>query len=192
VLRGAAPTGGPLDVTRYAALLRGVNVSGRNRVDMLTLRARLGEAGYRDVTTYIQSGNVVFSTAARAEAELVRALEAELRGAFGLEITVLIRTGPQLRRVATQNPWLEQRGDPSALHVTFLAAPPPRAQVRALAARAAGPDDAVVVGREVYLRCPNGYGKTKLNNAHLERVLGVPATTRNWKTVLTLRELLES
>ena len=95
-------------MTRYAALLRGVNVSGRNRVDMVTLRAHLGEAGYRDVTTYIQSGNVVFSTGARAEAELARALEAELRDAFGLEITVLIRTAAQLRRVATQNPWLNQ------------------------------------------------------------------------------------
>jgi len=154
-------------VKRYVALLRGVNVSGRNRIGMGELRARLVELGYEDVTTYIQSGNIVFAARAGKEAALAGAIEAGIRRAFKLDVTVLVRTGEQLRRVSTANPFLTRGGDRSALHVTFLAAAPARADVRALSDRPAGPDDCAVVGREVFLRCPNGYGKTKLNNVYL-------------------------
>ncbi len=177
---------------RYAALLRGVNVSGRNTVGMAELRARLVDLGYRDVTTYIQSGNVVFGAPTGGESALVAAIEAEIRRAFKLEVGVLIRSPAQLRRIGTTNPFLQRADDRSALHVTFLAETPPRAKGRELSARPAGPDDCVIIGREIYLRCPGGYGKTKLNNTYLERVLGTRATTRNWKTLLKLRELVEA
>jgi len=179
-------------VTRYAALLRGVNVSGRNTIGMAELRARLVELGHEDVTTYIQSGNVVLAARATKEATLASAIEAEIRRAFHLDVTVLVRTGAQLRRISTANPFLRRGVEVSTLHVTFLASMPARADVQRLSARPAGPDDCTVVGREVFLRCPGGYGKTKLNNTALERTLKVAATTRNWKTVVKLRDLVEA
>jgi len=179
-------------VTRYAALLRGVNVSGRNKIGMAELRARLVEAGHEDVTTYIQSGNIILATRATKEATLARAIESEIRRAFRLDVTVLVRTAQQLRRISTANPFLRRGVDGSSLHVTFLAWAPARADVQRLSARPSGPDECAVVGREVFLRCAGGYGKTKLNNPYLERTLQVPATTRNWKTVVKLRELIEA
>jgi uncharacterized protein (DUF1697 family) len=179
-------------VKRFVALLRGVNVSGRNKVGMAELRARLGDLGFQDVTTYIQSGNIVLASRATGQAALAGVIEAEIRRAFHVEVTVLVRTREQLHKISAVNPFLTRGRDRSALHVTFLAGSPASGDVRALSARAAGPDDCVVVGREVYLHCPNGYGKTKLNNTYLERVLKVRATTRNWKTVLTLRELIDA
>ena len=179
-------------MTRYAALLRGVNVSGRNKIGMAELRARLVKAGYADVTTYIQSGNIVLATRATKEATLARAIESEIRRAFQLDVTVLVRTGAQLRRISTANPFLGRGVDVSSLHATFLGSVPARADVQRLSAHPAGPDESAVVGREVFLRCPGGYGKTKLNNTHLERTLQVPATTRNWKTVVKLRDLVEA
>ncbi len=176
-------------MARYAALLRGVNVGGRQRVDMAALRDCLSEAGYRDVSTYIQSGNVLFGAPAVAEATLADRMQRDLRRAFGLDVTVLIRSRAQLQRISTKNPWLRSRADPSTLHITFLGGTPSRAAARELAGRPSGADECVVAGREVYLRCPGGYGRTKLTNSALEHVLDVPATTRNWKTVLTLRDL---
>ncbi len=168
----------------YVALLRGVNVSGQNKVGMKDLRARLLELGFGDVATYIQSGNIVFRTAATSD--VAKLIERDLREGFGVSVTVLLRTKEQLRRVSTQNPFLTRGIDPATLHVTFLAETPKPARVRELGAKVSGPDELVVRGREVYLRCPNGYGRTKLSNLFLERQLGSPATTRNWRTVLTL------
>jgi uncharacterized protein (DUF1697 family) len=168
----------------YVALLRGVNVSGQNKVGMKELRARLLGLGLQNVATYIQSGNVVFQTSAASD--LTRLIERDIRKGFGVSVTVLLRTKEQLRRVSTQNPFLPRGDDPGTLHVTFLAETPKATQVREVTAKARGPDELVVRGREVYLRCPNGYGRTKLTNTFLERQLGSPATTRNWRTVLEL------
>jgi uncharacterized protein (DUF1697 family) len=168
----------------YVALLRGVNVSGQNKVGMKELRARLLGLGFQNVATYVQSGNVVFRTSAASDPTLL--IERDIRQAFGVGVTVLLRTKEQLRRVSTQNPFLKRGNDPATLHVTFLSETPKPARVRDLTAKVNGPDELVVRGREVYLRCPNGYGRTKLSNTFLERQLGSPATTRNWRTVLQL------
>jgi uncharacterized protein (DUF1697 family) len=168
----------------HVALLRGVNVSGHNKVGMKELRARLLGLGFQDIATYIQSGNVVFKTSAASD--VAPLIERDLRQGFGVSVTVLLRTKEQLRRVSTQNPFLRRGIDPASLHVTFLAETPKPARVRELTAKVSGPDELVVRGREVYLRCPNGYGRTKLTNTFLERQLGSPATTRNWRTVLQL------
>jgi uncharacterized protein (DUF1697 family) len=177
-------------VTSYVALLRAVNVSGQNKLAMADLRRHLTSVGYRDVTTYVQSGNVVFQLASQPEAGLVRDLEREIHRASRLDVAVLVRTKAQLREIATKNPFLRRGTQPTTLYVTFLARRPSAAAVTALAARPGGPDQAVVRGREVYLWCPGGYGRTKLNNAFLEKQLDVRGTTRNWKTVTTLLELV--
>ncbi len=170
----------------YVALLRAVNVGGQNKIAMADLRRRLTSAGYDDVTTYVQSGNVVFRIASTPEPTLVRDLEREIHRAFRLQVTVLVRTMAQLREVVAKNPFLRRGADPATVHVTFLAGRPAPAAVTSLAAKTGGPDEAVVRGREVYLCCPGGYGRTNLNNAFLEKQLGVAGTTRNWKTVTTL------
>jgi uncharacterized protein (DUF1697 family) len=175
-------------VKPYVALLRAVNVSGQNKLPMAALRAELS-ARYDNVTTYVQSGNVVLTAATTPEAKLSRALEQDIRRTFGLSITVLVRTKEQLRAVTTHNPWLTRGAEAARLYVTFLAAKPSARQVQDLMAKATGTDEAAVRGREVYLHCPNGYGRTKLNNAFLERQLGAKATTRNWATVTKLLAL---
>ncbi|MGH9018727.1 MAG: DUF1697 domain-containing protein [Acidimicrobiales bacterium] len=173
-------------MTRYAAMLRGINVSGRNRLPMDRLRTMVENAGGSDVETYIQSGNAVF-TSRRSEAAVVKALEAELAGAFDATVPVLVRSAADLAAVVGANPFLGRRGtDPGMLHVTFLGAAPTPAAEAVVVARKASPDELAVVGRQVYLRCPQGYGRTKLTNTYLQTTLGGPATTRNWKTVVTL------
>ena len=171
------------------ALLRAVNVSGQNKVAMADLRAHLSRAGYQDVVTYVQSGNVVFKAPAPPEAKLVADLERQIRKAFGLAVTVLVRTTEQLRTTRAADPFVKRGAETSALYVTVLATKPTAAQVKELASKNVGPDQAIVRGREVYLHCPGGYGRTKLNNSFFERQLGTKATTRNWNTVTKLLEL---
>jgi len=173
----------------YVALLRGVNLGARNKVPMAELRQRLAALGYEGVVTDIQSGNVVLWAAGTTEAQLGRAIERAVKHHFGVTAAVLVRTGAQLRATASSNPLLRRGVDPASLHVTFLAETPTAARVRALRDQAFRPDEHVVRGRDVYLRCPNGYGRSKLGNAVLERALGTIATTRNWKTVGTLADL---
>jgi len=175
-------------VTTYAALLRGANVGGRNKVPMASLRASVEALGFDDVTTHLQSGNVVFRAASRPESRLVTALETVIRRTFGLDLSVLVRTREQLARVQAANPFLTRRRDPATLHVTFLAGRPSAAATRALPT-SSGPDALAVHGREVYLWCPNGYGRTKLTNTWIEQRLSTRATTRNWRTVVALTEL---
>lgn len=155
---------------------------------MADLRALVEGLGADDVTTYVQSGNVVLKAAAKSD-ELARKIEERIRRDHGLEVPVLLRTKAQLARLVTHNPFVRSRKDPAMLHVTFLADTPDRARLRKLDAQDAPPDEFQVVGREVYLHCPNGYGRSKLTNAFFEKQLAVVATTRNWRTVTTLAEL---
>jgi uncharacterized protein (DUF1697 family) len=176
-------------VKTYVALLRAVNVSGQNKLAMAELRAHLTGRGYQDVVTYVQSGNVVFTGPATPEPKLVAELEREIRRGFGLTVTVLVRTPEQLRAVQSADPFVERGEETKSVHVTFLASKPTPAQVKALAAKVAGRDEAVVRGREVHLHCPGGYGRTKLNNAYFEHQLATKATTRNWNTITKLLDL---
>jgi uncharacterized protein (DUF1697 family) len=175
-------------MTRYVALLRAVNLGSRNKVSMADLRALFAALGFEDVSTYVQSGNVVFrgrGTAASATA----AIEDRLRGQLALDVRVLVRTGAQLAKLVDANPFAAPDVDPASLHVTFLADKPAAARVRGLDPARSEPDEFRVAGRDVYLRCPNGYGRSKLTNAYFEKGLGVAATTRNWRTVTKLAEL---
>jgi uncharacterized protein (DUF1697 family) len=173
----------------YVALLRGINLGGRNRVSMPELRELFVALGSEDVETYVQSGNVVFVSSARSAAKLTTAIEERIAGDLGLEVTVILRTRSQLAKLLAGNPFAKREKDPVKLHVTFLAARPAAARVRELDAKYGEPDGFRVVGHDVYLHTPGGYGRSKLSNAYFERRLGVPATTRNWKTVTALAEL---
>jgi uncharacterized protein (DUF1697 family) len=175
-------------VTTYLAMLRGINVGGHAKVPMAELRATFLDLGYDDVATYIQSGNVLFG-ASDGAATVHAAVEAALESRFGLALAVVLRSRAQLGAVVKANPLTRAGRDPAKLHVTFLSAPPPSSRVNALDPRGFLPDEFEVSGREVYLHCPDGYGRTKLNNTFLERKLGGPATTRSWKTVMTLVQM---
>lgn len=173
---------------RQVALLRGINLAGRNKVSMADLRRLFSDLGAEDVTTYVQSGNVLFRSAG-ARGELIQSIEGEIRDRLGLDLTVLLRTSAELAAVVGNNPFAEHEPDPTKLLVTFLAEAPDRARVAALQEKLFEPDEFRVTRDAIYLRCPTGYGRSKLSNAFFEKHLGVAATTRNWRTVTTLAEL---
>ena len=172
----------------YVALLRGINVGRHNRISMTAVRALFEDHGAERVSTYLQSGNVVFTSSANG-AELAEGVEGEFQRRHGLRVTVVIRTGTQLAKVLAGNPFSAE-GDPRKLHVAFLATTPNRTRVRGLDPVRVEPDEFRLVGREVYLHYPKGYGRSKLTNDYLERQLGVATTMRNWRTVAALAELV--
>ncbi len=176
-------------MTRYVALLRGVNVGGRTKVGMADVRHIFAELGHSDVQTYLQSGNVIFTAAVERSSNLAQDIEQRMAQEVGVTTTVLLRTESDLAEVVAANPLLDRESDFAKLHVTFLADAPEPERAARLETPAGQPDQLTLVGREVYLHCPNGYGKTKLHNTYIEKRLGVAATTRNWKTVTNLRDL---
>jgi len=175
-------------VTTYVVLLRGVNVGGARPLPMAGLRDALSAAGHRDVRTYVQSGNVVLSSRTAA-ASVARSVHRAIVNGFGLDVPVLVRSAAELAEVAAHHPFDRPGGDPGRqLHVAFLEAPPPAAAVAALDPRRAAPEELHVRGREIYLWCPNGMGRSKVLTG-VERALGTPMTVRNWRTVTELRRL---
>ncbi len=173
-------------MARYVALLRGINLGSRNKIAMPALRGVFEGLGHEDVKTYIQSGNVVFTADAKDPTRLAAEIEERVRGDLGVTASVLLRTGDELDAVVAANPFVGRKADASKLHVTFLTVAPAKDQVAELGRPPGEAAEMSLVGREVFLYCPEGYGCTKLNNAFIEKRLGVAATTRNWKTVTTL------
>jgi uncharacterized protein (DUF1697 family) len=174
-----------MSMTRYAALLRGINVGGRKKLAMNDLREALGALGYEDVETYLQSGNALFTSAATDSNALAGEIEQALRSRLDMDVKVLVRTAGELAEVVEGNPFPEGTAEPKKLHVAFLSAAPDD-HVHALDPAPYEPDELRLGDRAVYLWYPNGYGRTKLTNDVLERKLGVTATTRNWNTVVNL------
>jgi uncharacterized protein (DUF1697 family) len=174
---------------RYVALLRSVNVAGHGRIAMNELRASFEGLGYTDVATYIQTGNVLFSTGSKSEANIAGAIEQRLAADFGDAPAVILRTVPELLRIGSASPYPKAGANASRHHVTFLASKPETKVLRALALPPSGRDELVVDGREVYVHTPDGYAETKYTGTFLERRLGVLSTTRNWNTVTKLCEL---
>jgi uncharacterized protein (DUF1697 family) len=176
----------------FIALLRGINVGGKAMIPMPELRSLFASMGLEDVTTYIQSGNVVFSSPTGDAQALARAIEERIAEAVGLGTTVLLRTPAELAEIAESNPYLGRGADLSKLHVVFLSAPPEADAVAELDPARSPPDEFAVRGREIYLRLPNGAGRSKLTIDYFEKRLGVRATTRNWKTLTKLLELTQN
>lgn len=176
---------------RYVALLRGINVGGRVKIPMERLRRLFVDLGHTDARTYIQSGNVIFTGPSKS-AGLREGLEEAIAAGFGLDVSVLLRTGAELDEVLAGNPFLRRKADPSTLHVVFLDSKPARSRVEGIDAGRFAPDEFVVAGREIYVSYPNGMGRSKLSHALFERQLGRTATARSWKTVTKLAELAKA
>ncbi len=164
-------------------LLRGVNVGGRNRVPMAELRELFGRLGFEEVTTYIQSGNVVFAAPRAPRAAVV---EAAIRGTFGLAVAAVVRSARQLERAVAAYPYGPEHRE--ATHLGFLACRPPQAALGRLDVSAFLPERCLVLGEEAFFYLPDGVARTRLI-AHVERALGVPLTLRNVRTVTKLVEL---
>jgi uncharacterized protein (DUF1697 family) len=173
----------------FVALMRGINVGGKNMVPMADLVEVFGEAGCVDARTYIQSGNVIFRAEAALAGRLPSCIEQSMTDRFGFGVPVVIRTAEELLRVARNNPFVRAGKDPDALHVAFLAAEPAAKAVAGLDPRRSPPDEFAVRGREIYLHCPNGMARTKLTNQYFDSKLSTTSTVRNWRTVLKLLEL---
>ena len=175
-------------VKTYAVLLRGINVGGKNKLPMPALRTLLEDAGYDGVATYIQSGNVVLRSSL-AESTLTRAVEKQIAEEFSLAIRVVVRTHAELERIAGANPFLAGGGEATGMHVVFLDSAPKAAAIATLDPDRSPGDEFRVSGSEIFLRYPNGSGRSKLTLDYLERRLGVTGTARNWNTLLKLVEL---
>jgi uncharacterized protein (DUF1697 family) len=132
---------------------------------------------------------VVFTARAGATSAIGLAMERRIAKDLGLEVNVLVRTKAELAKIAADNPLAKRGVAATHLHVTFLGERPAAVKVSAIDPKRFLPDTFAVARREVYLCCPNGYGRTKLNNAFFERALATDATTRNWKTVNALVEM---
>jgi uncharacterized protein (DUF1697 family) len=181
----------PAEPATHVALLRGINVGGKNMLSMKALAGLCEAEGCSCVRTYIQSGNVLFRAPKARAARLAAALAARIERDHGLTVPVVLRTVSELEQVARSNPFLP-RSPAAELHVMFLADEPSKTALAGLDLRRSPPDTFVVVGREVYLRLPNGAARTKLSNAWFDGRLATTSTMRNWRTVLELVALARS
>jgi uncharacterized protein (DUF1697 family) len=172
----------------YIALLRGINVGGSRMLPMKDLKALLEKQGGRDVRTYVQSGNVVFQGAIADTEQLERRLAAAVSKSHGFEPRVLVLTLGALERAAAGNPFPEAVANPKSLHLFFLAGTPKKLDLKAFDAVKAASERFALKGGIFYLHTPDGFGTSKLA-ARAEKLLGVDATARNWRTVTALIEM---
>ncbi|QEC47783.1 DUF1697 domain-containing protein [Baekduia soli] len=176
-------------MARQIALLRGINLGSRNRVAMADLRRLLEDAGHEDVTTLLQSGNVVLTASQTGDA-LARSIERAIADALGLDIGVEVRSRRQLTAVVDGNPLADVADDPKKLQVSFLSAAPRRSVVKEIEAADLAPERVAVRGRTMYVWHANGIQRSPAARLVADRRLGVVATARNWNTVTKLHELV--
>jgi uncharacterized protein (DUF1697 family) len=172
-------------------ILRGINVSGKNRILMADLQRWFQELGYGQVVTYIQSGNVVFSAPHDQPVSTNEGMiRDKIRQSGNLDIPVVIRTLEEMNETLKLNPFLKNSDkEADKLHVTFLSSVPEPDRIAQIASEQYLPDEFIIRGRDIYLYCPGGYGNTKLSNSFFEAKFKVTATTRNWATVSKLAEI---
>ncbi len=176
----------------FAALLRGVNVGGKNRLPMKDLAEMFVAAGCTDVRTLIQSGNVVFRTSPKQALKVPDLVGTQITSRFGFRSPVVLRTEEQLEMVLSNNPFLAKGSAEDWLFVMFLADLPSAGAVAGLDPDRSPGDSYIVQGRDIYLCLPNGSADSKLTNAYFDSKLSTVCTGRNWRTVTKLREMMRS
>jgi uncharacterized protein (DUF1697 family) len=174
----------------YISLLRGINVSGQRLIKMEALRALFSALEFNHVTTYLQSGNVVFTTGEQNSKVLEQLIARKIHSDFGFEVPVIVMKAEAFATIVEANPLAKDtQKDSSFLHVTFLSEPPVKFDKELLFEKKQTEEEIEFTADAIYLYCPGGYGRTKLTNTFLEAKLNVSATTRNWKTSTALLEL---
>ncbi len=172
----------------WIAFFRGINVGGNNMLPMKSLVSLIEALGGKEVSTYIQSGNAVFRHAQSNAGKLAKRIETAVLKVQGFTPNVLLLTRMELETAANENPFPEAVSEPKSLHLAFLAAPPVNADLDGLSAIKRGDEAFEIIGKTFYLHTPAGIGQSKLA-ARYEKLLGVPATARNWNTVLKVLEM---
>ncbi|SDD12451.1 Uncharacterized conserved protein, DUF1697 family [Paenibacillus sp. UNCCL117] len=176
----------------HVALLRGINVSGQKLIKMAELKRMFEAMGLERVQTYIQSGNVLFASAAEEEAQepLHVRIEREIERVFGFQVPVVVRTIRDLERVIGQCPFpADSLAEGESLYVALLTQPPTEEGIQRLLACSRETDEYRLARDEVYILCRQGLGKSMFSNNFLEKKLKVAATTRNWQTMNKLAAL---
>lgn len=177
-------------MARQIALLRGINLGSRNRVAMPALRDALGEAGFENVRTYVQSGNIVLDSKLKPTTLEAR-IEQLIAERFGLEIDVVVRDRDELAKVVGLNPLARVANNPKRYQVAFLSAPLAPEVVEKLETAVTPPEQLAIDGREIYSWHAEGIARSKLWNALGSKGLGVKTTARNWTTVTTLLQMAD-
>jgi uncharacterized protein (DUF1697 family) len=172
----------------HIVLFRGVNVGGKNLLPMKELVALLENAGAKKVRTYIQSGNAVFQSAEKNPSQLSKRLADEIKTRLAFEPQFLLLGLEAINTAIAENPFPEAQADPSSLHLGFLAATPKNPDLEKLNSLKTASEKFHLASKVFYLHAPEGVGKSRLA-ASTEKLLGVPMTDRNWRTVCKIREL---
>lgn len=172
----------------YIALLRGINVGGKKKIKMAELRQQLAVLGFENIRTYIQSGNIAFETSLTDTKALAQQIKANIFENYGFEVPTLVVPQSEIYDILKNNPFLNDEIDIKLLHVTMLYDVPSTELAEAIDFESEN-DKYRIVGKNVYLYFPNGYGRTKLTNNFFEQKLKTSATTRNWKTMKKLATL---
>jgi uncharacterized protein (DUF1697 family) len=175
-------------INTYISMLRGINVSGQKMIKMIELKALYESLRLTNVATYIQSGNVVFQSKSNDPISLGTSIEKAIEKTFGFAVSVVLRRPSDFRRIINKCPFSQiEMADERRLCVVVLKSQPASSHIKAMRAAAAKSEDRyAIAGNEIYLYCPNGFGKTLLSNTFFEKQLKVTATSRNWRTVQAL------
>jgi uncharacterized protein (DUF1697 family) len=179
-------------MTIYISILRGINVSGQKLIKMDALRKSYENMGFHNVTTYLQSGNVIFTGNEFEINDLEQKISRQIEDDIGFEVPVIVLTIDKLQKIIENNPFFKDPDkDQVFLHVTFLSTKPDHFDRVTMEDKKQNGEEIFFTDIAVYLYCPNGYGRTKLNNNFLEAKIKVGATTRNWKTTNELYKIAQ-
>lgn len=172
------------------AILRGINVGGKRKILMADLKELADTLGYRNIQTYIQSGNLIFELDEKIEnKEIAKNIELAIEKKFGLEVPVIVLSKDDIESAIAKNPFYKADADINKLHLTFLNEFPEKDKQEIAESFDFAPDKFKIIGQNAFVYCEDSYHKSKLTNDFFEKKLDVKATTRNWKTVLKLWEL---
>ena len=175
---------------RYVALLRGINVGGNTMIKMAELKTEFERLGFKNVVTYINSGNLVFDSRKMSEERLASRLETAIEAGFGKAIDVMVREQADIKRVIENNPFAGEYESHKQMHVLFLKAELPREKVELLSEMDFGQERLVIADREIYFYLPLGVADSLFSKkAPLDKKPRVAYTARNWRTVQNLSEL---
>lgn len=170
-------------MTKFAAFLRGINVGGKNKIKMETLRETFAALQFKNVQTYINSGNVIFETAKTDDKKLVEQIENAIEKEFSLSIKVMVRTIDEISEIINNNPFDGQFENDKDLHVLFLDEEIPEEKRELLISNNSENEKFAVRGREIFCHLKNGFANSLLGKDYIGKKLKVSATARNWRTV---------
>ncbi len=177
-------------MVKYIALLRGINVSGQKIIKMADLQNLFKSLNFSNVRTYIQSGNIVFKTSIKSKSTIKTKIEEAIKNSYNFSVNTLIKQKEEIEDIITKDPFRKIKDlDYSKVYVTFLHSFPEKSLIELLAEYKSKNDKFIIMDEQIYLYCPDGFGRTKFTNNFFENKLKISATTRNWKTINKLVEI---